>query len=850
MLGRHGYQKVKDRAGRLNLFCRRAYVRMMADDPKPPSLLPASFADWFAMRGWSLRPHQADLIEAARRGQGGLVIAPTGGGKTLAGFLPSLIELAATPPRVHPALHTLYVSPLKALATDVARNLGLPVKEMNLDISMDTRTGDTPASRRQQQRARPPDILLTTPEQLALLVASEHAQRYFCDLRAVIVDEVHAIASTKRGDLLALGLATLRVWAPAARHIGLSATVRDPEALSRWMGPDTPVIRHIGGAQANITVLDSEARIPWSGHSGRHNIREVYDAIKGAQMALVFVNTRSQAEMTFQELWRVNEDSLPIALHHGSLDLEQRKRVEAAMAAGKLKAVVCTSTLDLGIDWGDVDLVVQMGAPKGSSRLIQRIGRSNHRMDEPSRALLAPSNRFEVLECRAAVEAVAAGELDGGGPRRGGLDVLAQHVMARACGEGFEAVRLYDEVRLAAPYADLGWETWERVVDLVATGGYALKTYDRFRRIVRFPDNVWRARNDDVRRQHRMNVGVIVEDPMISVRMVSFIKASENKRLMRPGRKLGEMEEYFFEMLTPGDTFLFAGEVLRFEGVSDTEALVTKTFDPDPAIPSYNGGKFPLTTFLAERVRRIVHDRERWKYLPDQVREWFEVQERKSIIPAADQLLVEMFPRGERHYLVCYPFEGRLAHQTLGMLLTRRLERTGLKPLGFVASEYALAVWAMEDMRGENLDQLFHEDMLGDDLDAWLDESALMKRTFRTNALISGLIERRMPKHEKTGRQITFSTDLIYDVLRSHEPDHILLQAARQDAGDGLLDIRRLGEALKRFRGKIVHAKLEQISPFAVPVMLEMGKEPVFSGDAAEAILREAEDDLVRDAMS
>jgi ATP-dependent helicase Lhr and Lhr-like helicase len=850
MLRRHGYQKVKDRAGRLNLFCRPAYVRLMADDPKPPSLLPARFAAWFAMRGWTLRPHQADLIEAARRGQGGLVIAPTGGGKTLAGFLPSLIELAEMPPRVHPALHTLYVSPLKALATDVARNLGRPVEEMALDISMDTRTGDTPASRRQQQRARPPDILLTTPEQLALLVASEHAQRFFCDLRAVIVDEVHAIASTKRGDLLALGLATLRVWAPAARHIGLSATVRDPEALSRWMGPDTPVIRHMGGAQANITVLDSEARIPWSGHSGRHNIREVYDAIKGAQMSLVFVNTRSQAEMTFQELWRVNEDSLPIALHHGSLDLEQRKRVEAAMAAGKLKAVVCTSTLDLGIDWGDVDLVVQMGAPKGSSRLIQRIGRSNHRMYEPSRALLAPSNRFEVLECRAAVEAVAAGELDGGGLRCGGLDVLAQHVMARACGEGFDAVRLYDEVRLAAPYADLAWETWERVVDLVATGGYALKTYDRFRRIVRFPDNVWRARNDDVRRQHRMNVGVIVEDPMISVRMVSFIKASENKRLMRPGRKLGEMEEYFFEMLTPGDTFLFAGEVLRFEGVSDTEALVTKTFDPDPAIPSYNGGKFPLTTFLAERVRRIVHDREGWKHLPDQVREWFEVQERKSIIPAADQLLVETFPRGERHYLVCYPFEGRLAHQTLGMLLTRRLERTGLKPLGFVASEYALAVWAMEDMRREDLDQLFHEDMLGDDLDAWLDESALMKRTFRTNALISGLIERRMPKHEKTGRQITFSTDLIYDVLRSHEPDHILLQAARQDAGDGLLDIRRLGEALKRFKGKIVHAKLEQISPFAVPVMLEMGKEPVFSGDAAEAILREAEDDLVRDAMS
>ena len=822
----------------------------MADDPRPPVLLPSRFADWFAMRGWELRSHQAGLIEAARRGQGGLVIAPTGGGKTLAGFLPSLLELADSPPRVHPTLHTLYISPLKALATDVARNLGRPVEEMQLDITLETRTGDTSAARRQRQRAKPPDILLTTPEQLALLLASEHARRFFADLRAVVIDEVHAIASTKRGDLLALGLATLRTWAPAARHVGLSATVRDPDTLARWLGPGTPIVRQVGGASANITVLDSEAHIPWSGHTGRHNIRDVYRAIRDARMSLVFVNTRSQAEMIFQELWRINEDRLPIALHHGSLELEQRRRVEAAMAAGQLKAVVCTSTLDLGIDWGDVDLVVQMGAPKGSSRLIQRIGRSNHRMDEPSRALLAPSNRFEVLECRAAVEAVEAGELDGGGPRRGALDVLAQHIMGRACGEGFDASELYNEVRLAAPYADLPWKTWERVVDLVATGGYALKTYDRFRRIVRFPDNLWRARNDDVRRQHRMNVGVIVEDPMIAVRIVSFIRGNENKRLMRPGRKLGEMEEYFFEMLTPGDTFLFAGEVLRFEGLSDTEALVTKTFDPDPAIPSYNGGKFPLTTFLAQRVRRILHDREGWKLLPDQVREWFEVQERKSIIPAADQLLVETFPRGGRHYLVCYPFEGRLAHQTLGMLLTRRLERIGLKPLGFVASEYALSVWAMEDMRGEDVDQLFHEDMLGDDLDAWLEESALMKRTFRTNTLISGLIERRMPRHEKTGRQITFSTDLIYDVLRSHEPDHVLLQAARQDAGDGLLDIRRLGEALKRIRGKIVHARLDQISPFAVPVMLEIGKEPVFSGDAAEAILREAEDDLVRDAMS
>jgi ATP-dependent Lhr-like helicase len=821
----------------------------MPDDQRQLDLLPAPFSEWFASRGWSLRPHQRGLLESASKGQGGLVIAPTGGGKTLAGFLPSLVNLAGRPPRQHATLHTLYISPLKALAADVARNLMTPVAEMDLPVSIDVRTGDTSQSRRTRQRAKPPDILLTTPEQLALMLASEHAHVYFRDLEAVIVDEIHAIASTKRGDMLALAMSSIRTWAPKARFVGLSATVRDPQALAIWLGKDTPIIHHQGGAEANLEVLDSEQRIPWAGHSGRHLAHEVYERIRDATMSLVFVNTRSQAELMFQELWRVNEDALPIALHHGSLDVQQRKRVEAAMAAGSLKAVVCTSTLDLGIDWGNVDLVVQIGAPKGASRLIQRIGRSNHRMDESSQALLCPSNRFEVLECRAAVEAVAANELDGPPPRRGPLDVLAQHIMGRACGDGFDAVQLYAEVITAAPYADLTWETWERVVDLVATGGYALKTYDRFRRIVKFPDGAWRARNDDVRRQHRMNVGVIVADPMITVRLVNYV-GSRDKKVLNAGRKLGEMEEYFIETLTPGDTFLFGGEVLRFEGVSDTDALVTRTVDKDPAIPSYNGGKFPLTTFLAERVRRILHDRDEWPKLPDQVREWFEVQEVKSIIPRPDQMLVETFPRGDRFHMVCYPFEGRLAHQTLGMLLTRRMERAGLQPFGFVASEYALSVWGLEDLGQANIDALFHPDMLGDDLDAWLEESALMKRTFRTVAMISGLIERRHQGGEKTGRQITFSTDLIYDVLRSHEPDHILLQAARQEAADGLLDIRRLGQALVRIQGQIVHSKLDRISPFAVPVMLEIGREPVYSGDAAEAILKEAEDDLVRDAMS
>ncbi|MEO1475686.1 MAG: DEAD/DEAH box helicase, partial [Pseudomonadota bacterium] len=603
-------------------------------DASSSAVLPSRFLEWFETRGWRPRAHQLDLTEAALRGESALLIAPTGGGKTLAGFLASLVELTNRGPRNRPGLHTLYISPLKALATDVERNLGHPVNEMDLPIKIETRTGDTPPHKRQRQRKSPPDILLTTPEQLALFIASEHAEDFFADLKCVIIDEIHAIAPQKRGDLLSLGLATLASWAPTCRFIGLSATVQDPEKLSRWLAPDAQIIRAAGGTKADISIMKSRERIPWSGHSGRFAAQEVYEAIQAANLALVFVNTRSQAELLFQELWRVNEDALPIALHHGSLDVAQRRKVEAAMAAGQLRGVVCTSTLDLGIDWGDVDLVIQMGAPKGAARLIQRIGRANHRMDEASTALLVPTNRFEFLECRAAEAAVEAGELDSDGRKWGALDVLAQHIMGRACGEGFHLEALYNEVRRAAPYADLDWNTWERIVDFVATGGYALKTYDRFRRIVRRQDGLWVARTAQDRQQHRMNVGAIIEASQLNVRLANFVGgkgkvANGDRRTVTAGRVLGKVEEYFVEMLTPGDTFLFAGDILRLVGIEDEDVLVVRTQDDKPAIPSYNGGKFPLSTFLAERVRQMIHDPAEWPKLPDQVREWIEFQQER-----------------------------------------------------------------------------------------------------------------------------------------------------------------------------------------------------------------------------
>lgn len=803
----------------------------------PQPALPPRFAGWFAQRGWTAHRHQLDMIATARAGLSVLLIAPTGGGKTLAGFLPSLMELAETPSA---GLHTLYISPLKALAVDIHRNLETPIAEMGLTVRAETRTGDTPQTKRQRQRARPPHILMTTPESLSLLLSYDDAPALFAPLRCVIVDELHALADTKRGELLSLDLARINALAPQCRRVGLSATVARPEVLRAWLsssGRDDPgrVRQIVGrkGARARVEILETRERVPWSGHMAVHAIAEVYDAICQHGTTLVFVNTRAQAELVFQALWRRNQENLPIALHHGSLAVEQRRKVEAAMATGRLRAVVATSSLDLGIDWAAIDLVVQVGAPKGASRLIQRIGRANHRLDEPSRAILVPANRFEVLECRAALDAVRAGTLDGAPPRRGGLDVLAQHVMGTACSGPFDPDGLYEEVTRAAPYADLPRQDFDDVVAFVATGGYALGAYDRWKRLARDEVGHYRVAAPSFVRSYRMNVGTIVEAVTLKVRLGR-------------GRILGEVEEYFVQGLVPGDTFIFAGELLCYEGLRETVVEVSRAKGGgEPKVPAYAGGRLPLSTHLAQRVRGLLADRRRWNELPLPVEEWLRLQAHFSVLPPENGLLVETFPRGNKEFLVAYCFEGRNAHQTLGMLLTRRMDRAGLSPLGFVATDYVLAAWSLKPAR--DLDLLFDQDMLGDDLEAWMAESSLLKRTFRNVAVIAGLIERRHPGEEKTRRQVTFNSDLIYDVLRKHDPNHILLRATWADAASGLIDLQRLADMLARVKGRIRHQRLDRISPLAVPVLLEIGRESV-SGDAVDMLIAEEAEALIAEA--
>ena len=788
------------------------------------------FAGWFAGRGWAPRPHQMALVEAAEAGRSVLLVAPTGGGKTLAGFLPSLIDLARAPRAEGAgALHTVYISPLKALAVDIARNLDAPVSEMGLPIRIETRTGDTPQNRRARQRAAPPNMLLTTPESLALLLSQPEARAVFGGLRAAVVDEVHALAGTKRGDQLALCLSRLTSLAPDARRVGLSATVAHPDPLRAFLSPngvpgDVQLVQVRGGAAPELSVMLPEGHLPWGGHMGLASMPEVYRRIREAGVTIVFVNTRAQSELCFQALWRLNDDNLPIALHHGSLTVEQRRKVEAAMASGRLRAVVATASLDLGIDWGSVDQVVQVGAPKGVARLLQRVGRANHRMDEPSRAVLVPANRFEVVECVASLQAVRAEELDGDPPRPGGLDVLAQHIMATACHAPFRPDDLYAEVVRCGPYAGLSRRDFDDTLRFVEDGGYALRNYERWRRLFQDAEGLVHVRDARAARQLRMNLGTIVDSPMLKVRL-------------RGGPVLGEVEEWFVSTLQAGDCFMFAGQTLRFEALDAMTCVVTRGGEGDPRVPTYAGSRLPLSTWLAARVRDILHDPERWQSLPAPVRQWLRLQERRSALPAPDGLLIETFPRGGRWFLVAYCFEGRLAHQTLGMLVTGRMERAGFGPLGYLATDYVLAVWSAFEPAG--MDHLFAEDILGEDLEEWMAESSMLRRTFRNIATVAGLIEKNHPGQEKSGRQMTMNADLIYDVLRKHEPDHVLMRATRQEAAGGLTDVARIGLLLARARGRIRHMRLDRVSPLAVPALIEEGREWV-AGGAEDALLAEA----------
>ncbi|MFN6976640.1 MAG: helicase-related protein, partial [Gemmobacter sp.] len=602
--------------------------------------------------------------------------------------------------------------------------------------------------------------------------------------------------------------------APGLRRVGLSATVEDPPALARFLArhPDPCAILHADpGPAPDIRMLETTEPPPWAGGGGRHAIPAILDEVRRHRTTLIFHNTRAQAELFFHALWMANDEGLPIGIHHGSLARDQRMRVEAAMAAGALRAVVCTGSLDLGIDWGDVDLVIQVGAPKNIKRLVQRIGRANHRYNAPSKALLVPANRFEVVECAAALAAVRDGTLDGEPRGAGPRDVLCQHILACAAAAPIDADALFAEVTTAGPYAALTRAAFDACLDFVATGGYALRAYDRWQRI-RQQDGRWHLRDPRSAVRIRQNLGTILAPETVAV------------RLRGRGAALGEVEEDFAATLTRGDTFMIGGEIVRYEGLREMTVEVSRAPGRDPKVAVFNGTKFATSTVLTDRILAILQQ-PAWPDLPAHTADWLALQRAVSRLPAPDRLLVESFPHDGRQQTAIYGFAGRNAMQTLGLLVTKEMEAAGLGPLGFVATDYATLIWGLEPV--PDIAPMLEPGRLRSGLELWLAGNAVMKRTFRAAAIIAGLIERQNQGTRKTGRQATFSSDILYDTLRRHDPDHLLLQVTREEAMRGLVDFGRIEGMLARVAGRIDHVHLTRVTPLAAPLLLEPGRVPV-----------------------
>ena len=759
-----------------------------------------------------------------------LINAPTGTGKTLAAFLAPIINFADD--IKNGFFTTLYISPLKSLAYDIERNLKKPLKENNLNIRIETRTGDTSNYQKKKQLNNPPNFLITTPESFALLMSYDNANKYFSNIKYIIIDELHSIIHTKRGDLLSLNLARISSFSPSAVKIALSATIKnDLKTLDYFSNSENKVcISPEIKKQIEIKILKTSAYIPWSGHMANYAITEIYSVIKAFSSSIIFVNTRAQAEFMFQNLWKINKHNLNIAIHHGSLDKNLRIKIENKIFRGEINCVVATSSLELGLDWGNIGLVIQVGAPKGITRIVQRIGRSNHNINKASKALLVPTNKFEYMECLTVKEVINNDNFEELSEKEGSLDVLAQHINGVACSNPFNSSELFKIVKQAWPYRKLSKKTFEQVLNFVHNGGYVLKSYQLFSRLTKV-NNTYSISSKNFIRKYRMNLGTIVESEIVPV----YLK----------NKKLGYIEEYFINQLEKNDTFLFAGLILSLEKVSSKGIEVKKTGGNNPKIPSYIGGTLPLSSYLAKNLIKLIKNYESYN-LPDQILDWISLQEKVSSLPMEKGLLVETFSRKGNKYIICYTFQGRNINQTLGILIMKRLSENNCQPLAFVATDYAIAVWSLRNFN--KIKSIFNERLLKDDLNSWLKNTSVLKKQFKKIAIISGLIERKIPGKLKTHKQVNFSSDLIYDVLEKFDKNHILLKATKEEALREMVEIEKIKNFILKIRNNIVHNKLKKVSPFSIPLIMEFNTEKISKDKIIDYQEENIEQELINEA--
>lgn len=806
-----------------------------------PVLHPA-VSDWFAQQGWTPFPFQTEVWQAYANGESGLIHSPTGTGKTYAAWLgPVMAWLAAHRPPYRstkrsaaPPLQVLWITPLRALAADTAEALLEPLHALGLPWTVETRTSDTAASARNRQRDRLPTALITTPESLSLLLARPNAEELFQSLQTVIVDEWHELLATKRGVQTELALARLRRWRPGLRLWGLSATIGNLEtALRTLLGnadyatgeiPGGHLVRGDMSKHIEFTSLipTQVERFPWAGHLGLSLLPRVVELVEANRTTLIFTNTRSQTERWYQELLEAKPEwAGEMALHHSSLDAATRSWVENELRNGRLRCVVCTSSLDLGVDFPAVDAVLQVGSPKGVARLMQRAGRSGHQPGVASRVICVPTHVLELLEVSAARTAMASGQIEARSPVEKPLDVLVQHLVTIGLGGGFTSAELYREVRTAYAYRGLTPVEWQWALDFVTSGGNALKSYAQYNRVVE-QDGRYVVVDQHIAQIHRMSIGTIVSDTLLQVQYLR-------------GNKIGQIEESFVARLKPRDRFTLAGHVLEFVRLHEMKVWVRKATGAKGVIPRWYGGTLPLSDELTDAIRLrlaeardgIYHDREMAALQP-----LFAVQARWSAIPAADELLIETTKTREGYHLFFYPFEGRLVHEGLAALLAYRLAQRQPITFTLAANEYGFELLAPEPppLDSAHAQALFSTEHLLEDILHSLNAAEMAKRQFREIARVAGLVIQRFPGGQKTTRQLQASSSLVYEVLQDYDSGNLLLAQAESEVLQRQLEASRLQKALERIaQSRLTITKPPRPTPFAFPLLVDRLRQTVSS---------------------
>jgi ATP-dependent Lhr-like helicase len=826
------------KAGELGKASRRVAQRV-------PDTMRTRIQDWMNGQGWQPFDFQIEVWDAMQGGENGLLHATTGAGKTYGVWLGALAAHARTDLQRAAPLTVIWLTPMRALAADTARALQAPLAELGCAWTVGIRTGDTGSSVRAAQDRRLPSALITTPESLTLLLSREQAQATLTGVQVVIMDEWHELLGSKRGVQAQLALARLRRWNPNLVVWGLSATLGNPrQALDILLGGQPGMGRLVRGLLPKTLVIDTllppdTQRFPWAGHLGMSMLPAVASEIDGHANTLVFVNTRSQAELWYQALLQARPEWAGVlALHHGSLDKQTREWVETGLKEGLLKAVVCTSSLDLGVDFLPVERVLQIGSPKGVARLLQRAGRSGHAPGRPSRVTLVPTHNLELVEASAARAAALAGHIESRTSPDKPLDVLVQHLVTIALGGGFLPEDLYSEVRDAYAYRDLRPDEWQWAMDFVSSGGKSLGAYPDYRRVAPDAQGVWRVPDARLARRHRMSIGTIVADANMQVRFWSGRGG---------GARLGTVEEGFIARLRPGDCFLFAGRLLELVRVHEMTAFVRRAQGSRAAVPRWNGGRMPLSTELADAVVEQLEEAAAGRYdTPEmqRVRPLLELQARWSALPTRQTVLAETLRSREGTHLFLYPFAGRHAHLGLGSLIAWRVARHAPHTFSIAVNDYGLELLTPElfdwsPWLEDRALPLFASDDLLDDVLASLNAGELAQRRFREIARVSGLVFQGFPGAAKSTRQLQASSGLFYQVFRNHDPDNMLLTQAEREVMSQELDLGRLRQALERLQNsRIVHRVLAKTTPFAFPLLVERMREKLSTEKLADRVAR------------